>query len=59
MRATAEGAAEVTPSAHASAARSLIAAARRALERGDLDEFSRLFAEADAQLVLMIEALPK
>jgi hypothetical protein len=48
----------VSAAGHAAAARALIAAARRALERDDRVEFEQLWAEADEQVGLMIEALP-
>lgn len=44
--------------AFATTARVLIRAARRALERGDIEEFERLYDEADEQVKRAIEAMP-
>lgn len=42
----------------ASAVRTLTGAARRAMERGDVDELNRLLDEAEAQVDMMITAMP-
>ena len=46
------------PVSRAIAAKVLVRAALRALDRGDLDEFGRLYEEADEQLGLAIAAMP-
>jgi uncharacterized protein HemY len=48
----------VSTAAIAAGVKAILAAARRAHERGDTDERDRLLDEADGQLGLMADSLP-
>ena len=48
----------MSAAAIAQAAKVILAAARRAHERGDRVEYERLMDDADEQIGLMVEAMP-